>query len=300
MTQAALGGQHAGPATPATGAEGVRVWVNGRLTRPDEPAISPLDHGVTVGDGAFETAKVVDGRAFAASRHARRLDRTLAGLGLPPADHGRIAEGAAAVLAAGEPLARGRLRYTVTAGVGPLGSDRVDAPLTYVVTAVAQEPPPPSASAVVVPWVRNERSPLAGLKTTSYAENVLALAYAKERGAIEALFANTRGELCEGTGSNVFVVCGGVLRTPPLDSGCLAGITRELVLEWCREDGMEVREDAMPVEVLEDADEVFLTSSTKDVLGLHAVDSRTLAAPGPVTQRAAEVFARMSAARNDP
>ena len=87
----------------------------------------------------------------------------------------------------------------------------------------------------MVPWVRNERSAVAGLKTTSYAENVVALAYAKERGAIEAVFANTRGELCEGTGSNVFVVRDGVVWTPPLDSGCLAGITRALAVEWCRE-----------------------------------------------------------------
>ncbi|MDQ4096751.1 MAG: 4-amino-4-deoxychorismate lyase, partial [Actinomycetota bacterium] len=71
----------------------VRVWVNGRLTGVDEPSIAALDHGVTVGDGAFETAKVAQGQVFAATRHARRLDRTLAGLGLPAADHDYIAEG---------------------------------------------------------------------------------------------------------------------------------------------------------------------------------------------------------------
>jgi branched-chain amino acid aminotransferase len=151
----------------------------------------------------------------------------------------------------------------------------------------------------VVPWVRNERSAVAGLKTTSYVENVVALAYAKERGAIEAVFANTRGELCECTGSNIFVVRDGVILTPPLDSGCLAGITRAVTIEWCREDGMEVREEAMPVEVLGEADEVFITSSTKDVLAIHAVDDRTVE-PGPVTARAAEVFAKLSADRVDP
>ena len=88
-----------------------------------------------------------------------------------------------------------------------------------------------------MPWVRNERAATAGLKTTSYAENVIALASRQEPGALEAIFANTRGELCEATGSNVFVVIDGVVRTPPLDSGCLAGITRELVLEWCRATG---------------------------------------------------------------
>jgi branched-chain amino acid aminotransferase len=252
-----------------------------------------------VGDGAFETAKVDQGQVFAATRHARRLDRTLAGLGLPAADHGYLAEGVAAVLGAGPQIEFGRLRYSVTGGAGPLGSDRDDSPLTYIVTAGEQPRPPASASVAVVPWVRNERSAVAGLKTTSYAENVVALAYAKERGAIEAVFANTRGELCECTGSNIFVVGDGVILTPPLDSGCLAGITRAVTIEWCREEGMEVREEAMPIEVLGDADEVFITSSTKDVLAIHAVDDRAVR-PGPVTARAAEVFAKLSADRVDP
>jgi branched-chain amino acid aminotransferase len=276
-----------------------RVWVNGRLTAVDEPAIAALDHGVTVGDGAFETAKIDRGQVFAATRHARRLDRTMAGLGLPRADHDHLAEGVKAVLEAGEPIEFGRLRYSVTGGAGPLGSDRDDSPLTYIVTAGAQPRPPASASVAVVPWVRNERSAVAGLKTTSYAENVVALAYAKERGAIEAVFANTRGELCEGTGSNIFVVVDGVVLTPPLDSGCLAGITREITIEWCREDGLEVREETLPLEVLREADEVFITSSTKDVLAIHGVDDRRLE-PGPVTARAAAVFARLSAERLDP
>ncbi len=277
----------------------VRVWVNGRLTEVDEPSITALDHGVTVGDGAFETAKVDRGRVFAATRHAHRLDRTMSGLGLPPADHDLLAEGITAVLGAGPPIEFGRLRYSVTGGAGPLGSDRDDSPLTYIVTAGSQPRPPASASVAVVPWTRNERSAVAGLKTTSYAENVVALAHAKERGAIEAVFANTRGELCECTGSNIFVVVDGVILTPPLESGCLAGITRAITIEWCREDGLDVREQTLPVEVLQDADEVFITSSTKDVLGIHGVDDRVLEV-GPVTRRAAAVFARLGAERLDP
>lgn len=278
----------------------VRVWVNGGLVGHEEPAVAALDHGVTVGDGGFETCKVVDGQVFAASRHARRLDRTLAGLGLGPADHDYIAKGVAEVLGAGEPIEFGRLRYTVTGGVGPLGSNRAGAPLTYIVTAAPQPRPPASASVVVVPWVRNERAATAGLKTTSYAENVVALAYAHERGAIEAVFGNTRDELCEATGSNIFVVRDGVILTPPLESGCLAGVTRELVIEWCVEEGLDVREEALPLGALETCDEVFITSSTKDVLPVQTVDDRTFQTPGPLTQQAAEIFARRSARRLDP
>ncbi|WEV79008.1 aminotransferase class IV [Janibacter cremeus] len=278
----------------------VRVWVNGSIVGPDEPSLAALDHGVTVGDGAFETCKIVDGEVFAADRHLARMDRTLAGLGLPAADRGLVQQGIDAVLGAGERIGFGRLRYTITAGPGPLGSDRGDQGMSYIVTAAEVGPLAPTTAVATVPWTRNERAPTAALKTTSYADNVIALAHAKDRGGTEAIFANTRGELCEGTGSNIFVVVDGVLRTPPLDSGCLAGITRELTIEWAREIGVEVREEALPLMVLETAEEVFLTSSTRDVQPVHAVDGRELPAPGPVTERVREAFAKASRASINP
>jgi len=271
----------------------VRVWVNGARVDPAAPSITALDHGVTVGDGVFETCKVVTGAPFALQRHARRLDRSIAGLGLPPADHRVIDVGIKSVLA-GKPLAYGRLRYSVTGGAGPLGSDRDASPLTYIVTAGPQPPNPDTGKLVVVPWTRNERGATAGLK------NVVALAFAKDRGGVEALFANSVGNLCEGTGSNVFVVVDGEILTPDLASGPLAGITRELVIEWCREEGLTVREAPLPMSILDQAQEVFITSSTKDVMGVHAIDDRPVAAPAPVTARAAEIFARLSSERPDP
>jgi branched-chain amino acid aminotransferase len=278
---------------------GVRAWVNGELVDPAAPAITAVDHGVTVGDGVFETCKVVDGVPFALERHARRLDRSMAGLGLPPADHSIIGIGIKAVLA-GEPIAYGRLRYTVTGGVGPLGSDRDSSPLTYIVTAGPQAVNPETGKLVVVPWTRNEHSATAGLKTTSYAENVVALAYAKERGGVEALFANSVGNLCECTGSNVFVVVDGEILTPDLQSGPLAGVTRDLVIEWCREEGLTVHAEPLPMSILTHAAEVFITSSVKDVMAVHAVDDHPVVAPGPVTAQAAEIFARLSRERLDP
>jgi len=286
-------------AGPSAQAGGLRAWVNGRQVDPAAPSIAALDHGVTVGDGVFETCKVVDGVPFARTRHAARLDRSMAGLGLPPADHAVIDAGIAAVLA-GEPIRLGRLRYTVTCGAGPLGSDRGASPLTYIVTAGPQPPNPDTGKLVVVPWTRNERGATAGLKTTSYAENVVALAFAQERGAVEALFANSVGNLCECTGSNVFVVVDGEILTPDLASGPLAGVTRELVVQWCRQDGVTVREEPLPMSILEQATEVFITSSTKDVLAVHAIDDHLIAAPGPVTARAVEIFARLSRERLDP
>ena len=277
----------------------MHAWVNGRLLDdPAMPALTVSDHGFTVGDGVFEAVKVVDGQPFALTRHLARMARSTAGLGLPELPVDDVRSAVTAVLAA-EHLPLGRLRITYTGGVAPLGSGRGDQAPTLVVAADTLQAAAPTAAVVTVPWPRNERGALAGLKTTSYAENVVALSFAKERGAIEAVFANTRGELCECTGSNIFVVVDGAILTPPLDSGCLAGITREVTIEWCREDGLEVREETLPLDVLREADEVFITSSTKDVLAIHGVDDRMLE-PGPVTARAAAVFARLCGERLDP
>lgn len=278
----------------------VRIWVNGQVVGADEPALAALDHGITVGDGAFETCKIVDGEVFAADRHFARLDRTLAGLGLQPADRSLLQQGIDVVLADGESIDFGRLRYTITGGPGPLGSDRGDEGMTYIVTASPVAQMAATTAVATVPWTRNERAATAGLKTTSYAENVIALAHAKAKGGTEAIFANNRDELCEGTGSNIFVVVDGVVRTPPLESACLAGITRELTLEFAREAGIEVVQEALPFSVLESADEAFLTSSTRDVQPIHAIDGRELVAPGPLTQRLQEAFAQGSAASMNP
>ncbi|MGK5630480.1 aminotransferase class IV [Streptomyces sp. URMC 123] len=285
----------------ATGerADAARIWLDGRLQDPAAARVSVFDHGLTVGDGVFETLKAVDGTAFALTRHLDRLARSARGLGLPEPDLDEVRHACAAVLKANA-VPYGRLRITYTGGLSPLGSDRGDSRPTLVVALVASDRRPDSTAVVTVEWTRNEHGALAGLKSTSYGENVVALARAREQGATEALLANTAGQLCEGTGSNVFVVLGGELLTPPLAAGCLAGVTRALVLEWTG-----AREAELPMEVLERADEVFLTSSLRDVQGVHRIGpegaGRALpGASGPVTAEAMRIFAERSAADPDP
>lgn len=279
----------------------MKYWVDDRLVEADDARVSVLDHGFTVADGVFETLKVVAGTPFALTRHLRRLATSASGLGLPAPDGQRVREAVAAVCAANRDAVGqlGRLRVTYTAGPAPLGSERGTQGTTLVVAVAAGSRWPSSCAVSVVPWARNERSAVAGLKTTSYAENVVALAAAKAQGSSEAVMANTRGELCEGTGSNVFVVVGGRVLTPPLDSGALAGITRELVLEWT-----QAQEETLPLEVLRDAEEVFLTSSTRDVQAVHAVrwgdDDVLLPLPGPLTTQLEATFLSRAAADLDP
>ncbi len=274
----------------------MKVWVNGELRDEHDARVAIFDHGLTVGDGVFEAIKVTGGVPFALTRHLKRLRRSAVGLGLGEPDLDSIRSGVAAVIeSAGRPV-RARIRITVTGGHSPLSSERGAGPLTAVVAVAALGPTAAVGDVVIVPWARNEHGALTGLKTTSYAENVRALAYARERGALEAIFGNTAGNLCEGAGTNVFLVTGGQLVTPPLSAGCLAGVTRALVLEWCH-----VEERDVPLGALAEADEAFLTSTMRDVQAIRSVDGEPLpAAPGPVTTKVAEVFTQHVAENTDP
>ncbi|MFJ5831124.1 aminotransferase class IV [Streptomyces sp. NPDC093089] len=273
----------------------MKLWVNGGLHDEETARVSVLDHGLTVGDGIFETVKTERGETFALTLHLERLTRSARGLGLPDPDLDEVRAAVAAVLEA-NPVELGRLRITYTGGLSPLGSERGDSGASLVVAVGGTGRRADSTAVITVPWTRNERGALTGLKTTSYAENVVALARAREQGASEALFANTVGQLCEGTGSNVFVVVDGRILTPPVSSGCLAGITRALAVEWT---GAE--ETDLPMDVLETAEEVFLTSTLRDVQGVHRVDGREFTpAPGPVTAKAMRIFDERAARDRDP
>lgn len=272
------------------------VWMNGVLHPEDDARVSVFDHGLVVGDGVFETIKVAGGKPFAMTRHLTRLRKSALGLGLPEPDLDQIRAGAMAVIETSDQAPLARLRITVTGGLAPLGSERGGSPLTAIVAMAVTRPPAAAVDVVTVPWPRNERGALSGLKTTSYGENVRALAYAAEHGGNEAIFANTVGQLCEGTGTNVFVVSAGRVLTPPLSSGCLAGVTRGLVIEWA---GAE--EADLPLSALASADEAFLSGTTRDVQPIRAVDGIALpAAPGPITRKAAEIFAQKAAETQDP
>lgn len=260
------------------------VWLGDRLVAPSAACVAHDDHGVTVGDGVFETIWCQEGRTFALTRHLRRLRVSAHALLLPCPSDDELRAAVDAVAGWG-PGASGVIRVTLTAGRGPLGSPRGDSPPTLLVatrSATIRTEPTGVAS---VPFTRNEHGALAGVKSTSYAENVLALRLAADRGASEALFANTSGQLCEGTGSNVFVGFGNDLVTPPLHSGCLAGVTRALLLEA----GVG-REGDVPMAALADATEMFLVSTTREVQPVAVLDDRTFEAPGPLTQWARGVW----------
>ena len=278
------------------------VWVDGALVAEHEARISPFDHGLLTGDGVFETLRVYRGEPYCWTRHYERLARSASGMGLAIPPSAGLRRAALDVISANG-LTDARLRITLTGGPSPLGSERGRVTPTLILAASELPPagPAPPIEVITVPWPRNERGALAGLKTISYGENVRALAMAKEEGAGEAIFPNTRGELCEGTGTNVFVVTGGVLRTPPEESGCLLGVTRALILELAGQLAIQADEVTLPMTAVATADEAFISSSTRELQPISAVDGNRLpVAPGPVTTLLADAFRRMVAEDLNP
>ena len=276
------------------------IWLNGKITSTAEARVSPFDHGLLVGDGAFETLISYAGVPFAERRHWERLKFSCDTLDLatPPADV--ISRGMREVMTANE-TPDARLRVTVTSGEGPLGSDKGNHPPTVIIACTGLKPWPATETLITVPWPRNERSALVGVKSISYAENVRALASAKRQGGGEALFANTRGELCEGTGSNIFLVAKSEVITPPLSSGCLAGVTRGLVIELCRNNGIAITERPIAMNEIGENDEAFITSTTREVQAVAKIDDRAWPlASGPVTQKLHALFKELATKNLDP
>jgi branched-chain amino acid aminotransferase len=284
-------------------------WINDGLVPIADAKISVLDHGFTVADGVFETLLVTDGKVFALDRHLARLAKSAAGLGIAVPSSTHIKDAISQVIAINPQIDFGRIRVTVTSGSGPLGSDRTSTSPTFVIALAEQAVWPESTTLLLVPWNRNENSPLAGLKTTSYAENVYALAAAKSHGFSEAIFCDTSGRLCEGTGSNIFLVKGDQVVTPSEASGLLRGVTRDLVVESARAAGISVVEEDVDPRKLWEVDEVFITSSTRDihpVSNLAKLDragnvlDRRMLVTGAVTEKLRSIFVSLRTENFNP
>lgn len=301
------------------------AWLNGEIVNHESPHLNIDDHGLVVGDGVFETLLVVSdpdfvasdrglspqpdaysdlqagsvagGRqAFAMRRHLERLRDSAAVLGIEcPCSDTDLRNAVDACLAKAPDA--GLVRITVTSGSGPLGSLRGGGTETVMVTVGGEQPHHESGTrVVVVPFPRNELGALAGVKSISYAENVIALQIATTKGATEAVFGDTQGRLSEGTGSNIFWVEGTTICTPPLDTGCLAGVTRGLLMEL-----LEVTEKHLRLDALSTVNEAFLTSTTRVVQSIGSVGGVTLPmVDGPVTVKARDALLDLIATDIDP
>ena len=286
------------------------VNVNGRISGEHEAVIPVFDHGFLYGEGIYETLRTYDGRLFLFDRHLRRLRNSarLIDLPLPFTDEAlaaRIQEtiGAANLPVAADSDPRRRqeayVRVLVTRGVGELSYDPKATPTPSLVIIVKPLSSPSAETyetgvrVVLVDVVRNHpQSVNPMIKSNNLMNSALAAQQALKRGGFEAVMRNYRGELTECTQSNLFIVSNGSALTPPLESGLLPGITREFLFEIGREIGVEVREQILRDDDLFAADEAFLTSTTREVLPIVAVDDRAIAAgrPGPITLQLLDAF----------
>lgn len=272
----------------------MKVWLNGDLVDGESGCVSPWDHGLLVGDGVFETLRCYAGVPFALDDHLARLEAGAQALWLEPPAREELAAAAQAVIAANE-LEDARMRITLTSGAGPPGLARGDREPTVLVSALPLTPWPPAATAIVSRWRRDQDDPLAGVKTISLVGSVMALAEARAQGASEAVVLNRLGNVCEATTANVFCVRDGNVGTPSLASGCLAGITRERVLALCADLGIGAAETELPASDLAEADELFLTSSTREIQPLVELGGRSVGdgSPGEVTTTLALAYSDM-------
>lgn len=266
-----------------------RVWSNGVLMPGNEVALSPFDLGVANGLGVFETLIAYQGITPTFDQHYARLKTSASVMELPVPVVSELSDAIEAVIMANDLSdQRARVRITLGAGRQTLQGDG-DVQDYLIVTAVHQPEPLPMAELVLVPMRCNEHSAITGVKSTSYANHLLAFRYAQKANADEAVMLNTSGQICECSMSNLFVVRDEKVLTPPLSSGCLPGVTRGRVIEICQGIGIPVEEVTMSEDVLFTSDEIFITSSGREVQSAKMVDT-SLPCPGGITSRIASAY----------
>ena len=263
----------------AGGARPLAVAVSGRgVVQPGEPVLAADDEGFTRGRAAFETMRVYGGRPFRFEQHVTRLVTSAARIGIEPPDRREIEELSELALAhAGAPDATLRLYWTP----GPPGGSHCAIALVGAIPGWIEETRARGQRLVsLLHQRRSEPWMLPATKSTSYAVSMAAEAEAKARGADDAVFVDADGVVLEGPVTNVWWREGDVLVTPSLEVGILAGETRAALLELAARDGQRVLEGIFPLERLLAADEVFTSSSVREVIPVVSVDG-TLFERGP-------------------
>ena len=273
------------------------VWVDGVRARPGAMHLSALDRGFTLADGLFETMRIANGVVFRPGSHLGRLHASARRMGLSlPTNLPRLLEDAVRA-AADDGLREARLRLTISRGVGEPGlAPPAQGIPTCIITiterAAVPDDPRPGLDARIASGTRNEHAMTAGMKTLAYTESVLALAEARAAGADEALLLDTAGHLSEGSASNLFLVLGNVLHTPPLSCAALPGITRAIVMEIADHLHVAIDEKPLVPDDLRRAGEAFLTSTIRGIAPLRSVEGRSIgtSCPGPLTVSIAERY----------
>lgn len=270
----------------------MKIYMDGELVPEAHAKVSVFDHGLLYGDGVFEGIRCYNGRVFALEEHIVRLYDSAKAIDLHiPMSQSEMSD--AVVMTCREnAITDGYVRLIVTRGVGTLGLNPYlcEKPSVIVIAAQIQLYPKElyekGLELVTVGTLRNLPEALnPRIKSLNYLNNILAKIEAINSGCMEAVMLNAQGAVAEATGDNIFALRGNVLRTPPATEGALEGITRNIVMRLAEEKGLDVRETRLSRYDLYTADEVFLTGTAAEVIGVIKIDKRTIGAekPGPVT-----------------
>ena len=287
----------------------VLVNVNGKISDGASAVISVFDHGFLYGEGVYETIRTYNGEPFLFDRHMQRLRASAAmiKLDVPHSDQEYVKRSLDTMTAAGlgkkgaGGFDEAYIRILHTRGIGDLSYDPAATPTPSVVIIVKPLPVTPEehwregVKVCMVDVIRNHPQSVNPLiKSNNLLNNALCMQQALRKGGVEGVFRNYRGELSECSQSNLFIVKDGVVRTPPLDAGLLAGITRGFIFELGATTSITVREAPLKDDDLLDADEAFFTSTTKELMPIVQVDDHTIGSgtPGPVTRQLLAEFRR--------
>jgi branched-chain amino acid aminotransferase len=279
-----------------------KVYISGKLYDKEDAKISVYDHGLLYGDGVFEGMRSYSGKVFRLDEHFRRLWESAKAISLEiPVSREALAEATYATLKANG-ITNGYIRLMVTRGAGSLGLDpnRTSNPQIIIIAdhiaLYPREMYDDGLEIVTAATIRNHPAALSPrIKSLNYLNNILAKIEGLRAGCIEALMLNSKGEVAECTGDNIFLVRRGAVFTPPSDAGILEGVTRNAVIELGREAGLEVRECPLTRHDVYVADECFLTGTAAEVIPVVRVDGRSIGSghPGPITRDLIARFHRL-------
>ncbi len=277
----------------------MKVYINGKLVDEKNAKVSVFDHGLLYGDGVFEGIRVYHDNVFMLDEHVDRLYRSGRAIALTiPMSQEEMAKAVVRTCKANK-IRNGYVRLVVTRGVGTLGLNPYlcKDPQVIVIAAGIQLYPvelyKKGLSIVTVGTMRNHPEAInPRIKSLNYLNNVLAKIEALNSGVMECVMLNPQGYVAEASGDNIFIVKGDELITPPVWCGALEGITRAVVMELAAELGYRVKEDVLARYDLYTADEVFLTGTAAEIIGVGIIDKRPIGSgkPGPVTRRLAKRF----------
>jgi branched-chain amino acid aminotransferase len=272
----------------------IHRWIfhKGRLLPIEQARLSPGQEGIINGWGLFTTLRAIDGQPFAFERHWRRLKRDSERTHVPLPFEEQTVLGQVIELLAANQAREGAVRiYVIWNRTGIWHSDEPFSEVDMIITTAPPSQYPDVAKLDLREHGRHAASPLAGVKVTSWLNSVWCASEAKKRGYDEVVLLNERGEVAECTAANIFCVSAGQVLTPPLSSGCLAGITREVLLEIAPSAGVPMREAVLRPQDLYAADEAFISSTNRALLPVGEIAGHKIAgAPGPIARKLAGAF----------